>query len=601
MFFFFNNALSQDESKPLAKVGNQIITVDEFRNRYEFMPHLNYTTDNKDTLKKEFLYSLIAEKLWALEGLEKRIDTLDVVKNSLKTLEKLFVKDELFRSEVESKIKLSSEEISKGLLRVGRTLNLRMISSPDSNEIFSFHNQLKNSNNFDSSLKSISENLSQQKSFQVKLGTLSDEFAEDVIFNLKIGEFSEPIKSNKNWYIFKLVDEEIDSAIIRDNETARNKVISILSEKKRKSLAGDFLDKLLGGRTISANSESFNLFADILITVIQNRIGKSNPELSDKIELTPDDLQKTLKLLDKEKLNSLFVEFDSTKLSLKDLIYYLMYQKVSFPSSKPNRMKAVLHSAVRQFIEDEVITQEGYKRGLNKLSSVQKDIQVWKNYYLSELMLQSFSDSVFVSDDEIENYQIQKSLRGSNVTHINIAEIFNQSLDEITKVLDELKRGIDFVELAKKYNQRAHTKNTNGEWGYFIAEAGGEIGKIASKLEVGQIYGPVRVQDGYSLIKLLDKKNLTDSLYQNNDEPKEYIRMKLSLNKINELINKNTILLARKYGFEINEKLIDEIELSQINMFTYRLIGFGGKIAALPVTIPIFEWYYLLDNNTQIP
>lgn len=601
LFFFFNNIFPQDESKPLAKAGNQIITVDEFRNRYEFMPHLNYSSDNKDTLKKEFLYSLIAEKLWALEGLEKRIDTLDVVKNSLKTLEKLFVKDELFRSEVESKIKLTSEEISKGLLRVGKTLSLKMISSLDSSEIFSFQNQLKNSNNFDSLLTSISENHSQQKAFQVKLGTLSDEFAEDVIFNLKIGEVSEPIKSNKNWYIFKLVDEAIDSSIFRDNETARNKTISILSEKKRKALAGDFLDKLLGGRTISANSELFNHFADILITVIQNRIEKGNQELSDKIELTPDDLQKTVKLLDKEKLNSLFVEFDSTKLSLKDFIYYLMYQKVSFPSSKPNKMKAVLHSAVKQFIEDEVITQEGYKRGLNKLSSVQKDIEVWRNYYLSELMLQSFSDSVSISDSEIENYISGKMNKDGNQIQLNIIEIFTHQLDDMMLIIDELNKGSDFSELAKKFNQREYTKKSNGEWGYFLANSAGQIGNIASNLEVGQIYGPIKVENGYSIIKLIDKKVLSDSLIKMKEEPVEYIKMKLSLNKINDLINKNTAKLALKYKITIDEKLLNETEVRQLNTFTYRLIGFGGKIAAFPITIPVFEWYNLLKEQNEIP
>lgn len=257
--FHLNSIFAQDESKPVAKVGNQLITVEEFRDRYEFMPHLNYSSDNKETLKKEFLYSLIAEKLWALEGLERGIDTLDVVRSSLKTLEKLFVKDELFRSEVESKIAISFEEISKGLLRVGRTLYVKIITSSDSSEIFRVYNHLVNFNNFDSLLAVRPEYNSQQKPFQIKLGTLSDEFAEDVIFNLKLNEISVPMLSNDNWFIFKLENEEIDSTIMTDNETARNKTISILSERKRKALAGKFLDKVIGGRTISANSELFNL------------------------------------------------------------------------------------------------------------------------------------------------------------------------------------------------------------------------------------------------------------------------------------------------------------------------------------------------------
>lgn len=599
--FFYSNSFGQDDSKPIAKVGNQIITVEEFRDRYEFMPHLNYSSDNKDTLKKEFLYSLIAEKLWALEGLEKGVDTLDVVRSSLKTLEKLFVKDELFRNEVESKIKVTSEEISKGLLRVSRTLYVKIITSSDSSEIFRIYNHLVNFNNFDSLLALRPEYNSQQKPLQIKLGTLSDEYAEDVVFDLKLNEISVPILSNNNWFIFRLENEEIDSTILSDNETARNKTISILSERKRKALAGKYLDKVIGGRTISANSELFNLFADTLVNIIQKRIDEKSPELSNIIELKPDDLQRSLKLLDKEKLNSLFVEFDSTKLSLKDFIYYLMYQKVSFPSTKSNRIKSVMNKVVKQFIEDEVITQEGYKRRLNHLSSVRKDIDIWKNYYVSELMLQTFSDSVSVSDSEVENYLSQKLTTNSNQLQLNIAEIFTPQLDDLMIVLDELNKGSDFTDLAKKYNQREYTKKSNGQWGYFPANSAGLIGKIASEMEIGQVYGPIKVEDGYSIIKLIDKKIFSDSLIKISDEPREYIKMKLSLTRLNDLINKNTAQLALKYNVTIDEKLLRTVELSELNMFTYRLIGFGGKIAAMPVTIPVFEWYYLLNSMTEIP
>jgi parvulin-like peptidyl-prolyl isomerase len=601
LIFLTSIAFAQDDSQPLAKVGNQIITVDEFRNRYEFMPHLNYSSDNKDTLKKEFLYSLIAEKLWALEALERGLDALEFVKNSLKTLEKLFVKDELFRNEVESKIILTPEEIAKGLSRIGKTLSVKIISSSDSNDIYGIKNYLNEADNFDSIFISRTTNVELKKDFQIKLGTLADEFAEDVIFNLRMNEISEPIKSNNTWFIFKLVEEVIDSSIINDNEIARSKTISILSEKKRKALAGMFLDKLLGGRTISANSELFNYFADNLINTILRRIEQSNPEITNNIELKPDDLQILLNVSDKQKLSSLFTEFDSTKLSLTDFIYYLMYQKISFLSSKPNRIKAVLNRAVKQFIEDEVIVQEGYKRGLNKINSVIKDLEMWKNYYLSELMLQTFNDSITISDSEIQNYFSGNKSKNISQIQLNIIEIFTKQLDDMMILLDELNQGKGFSELAKKYNQREYTKKSNGEWGYFLANSAGQIGKIASQLEIGQIYGPVKVEGGYSIIKLLDKIIISDSLIQSNEEPLEYIKMKLSLNKINDLINKNTVKLAGKYKLTINENLLNDIELSEVNMFTYRLIGFGGRIAAMPITIPIFEWYKYLTEQTEIP
>lgn len=592
---------AQDENQVLAKVENIKITFEEFRNRYEFMPHLNYSSDNTDSLKREFLYSLIAEKLLGLEALKKRFDTLDFFQSSMKSLNKLFVKDELFKEVVESKITLTSDELSKGLLRIGKTLYVNIFTNPDSEKIFGFYTQLLSGPNSDSVISSNYDFAKQNKIFSIKLGTLNNILAEDIIFNLVPGEFSEPLKHNNEWYLFRLVEEEIDTSLLKDSEEAKNKTISILKERKRRSISEIYLNNLLGGKTISANKELFNLFSDNLIDIIVNRINATKTDTSSKVELLPSDLIRLLKTIIGEKLNSLFVEQDELKLSLKDFIFYQMYQKLFFDELKPLRIKQILHAAVKQFIEDELIIQDGFRRNLHLLPSVKNDIDIWRTYYLAETMLQTFSDSVEISDEEIQSYLNEVYDDRGNVTQVNIIEIFNEDLDKMMIILDELSNGSDFIELAKRYNQREYTKKSNGEWGYFPVDSGGEIGKIASGLKVGQVYGPIKVKDGYSIIKLIDKREISDSLIKITEKPKDYFKMKLSLNKINQKINRYIAFLAKKYKVEINYNLLDKTELSQLNMFTYRLIGFGGKIAAMPITIPIFEWYQLYDQKKEIP
>ncbi|MCS7053854.1 MAG: peptidylprolyl isomerase [Ignavibacterium sp.] len=596
---FFNNTFSQDDSYPLAKIGSQIITVEEFRNRYEFMPHLNYSSDNQDTLRKQFLYSLIAEKLWALEGLEKRIDTLDFVKNSLKTLEKLFIKDELFKKEVESKIILTQEEISKGLLRISRILYVDFITTKDSNIIFLINSELFNGKSLDSLASLYSNDLIFKKNIQIKLATLNNELIEDLLFNLSISEITQPIKENDYWYIFKLVNEEIDSSFIKNTEETKNKVLYLLKERKRNKIANTYLDSLLSGKKFFADKDLFNILTDSLYRNLENRTSNNNKY--NELELLATDVLLTLKKINSFELSKKFVDLDGYILTLEDFIYYLLYQKVKFPKCERNIIRQTLSNATKQFIEDNLIALEGYKLKLNELPSVKKDIEIWRDYYLSEIMLQSFNDSVFINEDEIESYLSKHNSNSLSTTQVNILEIFNTDLDVIANVLEELSKGTDFVDLAKKYNQRDYTKSSNGEWGYFVAEMGGEIGKIASKLNIGEIYGPIKVKDGYSIIKLLDKKEVKTLLFNSGTETKEYVKMKLSLTKINELINKNTVLLARKYGVEINNELLNKIQLNSLNMFTYKLIGFGGKIAAFPITIPIYEWYYQIVENNQNP
>ncbi|MDO8548985.1 MAG: hypothetical protein Q7S39_02390 [Ignavibacteria bacterium] len=129
------------QNDEIARTGSSVITLEEFHNRYEFMPHLNYSTDNPDTLRKAFLYSLIAEKLWAMEAIELSYDTLEAVRYSMENLRKLLIKDELYKEEVESKINITDEEIAKGLLKVNRILKVNIISSRDSSRFSVFQKQ----------------------------------------------------------------------------------------------------------------------------------------------------------------------------------------------------------------------------------------------------------------------------------------------------------------------------------------------------------------------------------------------------------------------------------------------------------------------------
>jgi hypothetical protein len=142
--FFTGFTFPQDDNEPVATAGSLTITVEEFRNRFEFMPHLNYSYDYPDTIKKEFLYSLIAEKLWALEAFETGFDTLEHVRYSLKSLEKLFVKDELYKREVKSKIILTGDEIAEGIDRVINLLRVNVIAANDSAEAFEIYRSLMN-------------------------------------------------------------------------------------------------------------------------------------------------------------------------------------------------------------------------------------------------------------------------------------------------------------------------------------------------------------------------------------------------------------------------------------------------------------------------
>lgn len=594
----FTNAIAQYDSEILAKIGSDKITVAEFQNRFDFLPHLNYSSSNIDSVKKEFLYSLVAEKLWALEADELQIDTIESVKLSLKSLEKLFVKDELYKKEVESKIIITGSEISTGLLRVTRILNTLIITTPDSEKVWRLFEAFRKGASFDSVLISMKM---PQKPFEVKYGSFEDEAMEEVLYSLRLNEISTPVKSKNNWFIFKLFSDEQDLSIDPSKEHAKNIVIKKLRDRKSQKVGREYLDKLLSGKSITADRRLFELMSDSLLKILMDRTGKSENDSLLDIQLQETDIQKVLLSLKQIDLDAAFIILDPDPITLKDFLFYIIYQKVYFDSFNSIALKKNLNRVVKKFIEDEIISREGFKLDLNNLPSVKNDLQIWKDYYLSEVLMNSFADSIKVSDEEINKFTSNNQVTASSLK-INIREILIDNIEDAAKILNELSEGKEFESLVSIYNQREWTKKSNGEWGFFNPKEAGEIGKIAAGLNIGQVYGPIKVNEGYSIFQLIDKRNENISQKSVTDQDSlKLIRLKIALSKMDNLINDKTVSLARKYKINLNEQLLKNTEASELNTFTYRFIGFGGKIATFPITIPIYEWYKQYEQKREIP
>ena len=118
-----------------------------------------------------------------------------------------------------------------------------------------------------------------------------------------------------------------------------------------------------------------------------------------------------------------------------------------------------------------------------------------------------------------------------------------------------------------------------------------------SKLMMESFYDSAKISED-ELSDYLDLKN-NDTI---SAEQKSVFRTKLELNNLQNILTEKTIEYSKKYSFQIYDQVIDKLELSELNTFTYKLIGFGGRIAAFPVTIPMYEWYYKMESEkTSLP
>jgi hypothetical protein len=194
LFFLVSTIVSAqntDSKKVLAKIGDKEITAKEFKLRYELTPQISRSSQT-DTIKKkeDFLHSLIAEKLWALEAETQNLDTSDLMQLTFPALEKMHIRDALYKKEINEKASSSPDEFTKLLTRANYNLLARIVSFEIKDEAVIAYNKLSLNSNYDSLFQNASSDL--KTALEIKFDDLN-ETAEDKVYALNQNEFSEPV------------------------------------------------------------------------------------------------------------------------------------------------------------------------------------------------------------------------------------------------------------------------------------------------------------------------------------------------------------------------------------------------------------------------
>ena len=592
----------QKKDEVLATAGGDKITVKEFKTRYELMPHISRFTE-PDSIKREFLYSLISEKLWAAEAESEGLDTAESIKGMMKPLEKMYVRDALFEKEIGSKIHISKKEIKEGVFKSGIDLAVKVISSKDSADIFEVYNYLKEGAPFDSLLQTRPGYAGQHSTLKITFGQMKDKFVEDTLYSLKLGQFSSPVKTADGWFIFKLKNK-ISKAFKNDEEERTAwKVENKLKERESKIIGEKYLDSLLAGKKVETNTKLFLKLAGQFAALLKDKKDKGEINRGDFILLDNYDVIKMIGEMGNAEAESNLILFKKDPMTVKSFLHELSLYGFKEKNIDPANVRDHLERAMKKIIQQELIAREGYKQGLDKLPEVKKQLGWWKENWSAKMLRDRFADSAEVSDKDAYNYYLEINNNSKLAEQVNILEILNSSLDTMQVILDKLKNGADFKKLAKQYTQRSWTKDKGGEFGYFPVTMYGEIGRAASNMKIGETYGPLKVPEGYSLFKLIGKKEAQKVPIKSFDQNKDKIKSALFAKRLEYYFNKYTTKFANKFGFTADLNLLKSVKVTNINMFTHRYMGFGGVIAAVPYTDPEYNWidYWKKNGHKVVP
>ena len=453
---------------------------------------------------------------------------------------------------------------------------------------------------FDSVLSVRPENDEQKEPIEVVYGQM-DSAVEDSLYQLNPGEYTTPILTPDGWYIFKVVNriEKVIKTAEEMNEQ-HSAVEKIIKARKSRKLYHKFYSEFFKGKKVDVNPVLFESLAEKLS--IRFKWKKKDLKIEDgkPIHFLSDDVLFIEHQFGDDSLKQIYIEFKNKPVSLKKFIRMLAFDGFSSEEYGIVYMRKLLDVTTKQKIEQELLAREGIRRGYQLLPDVQDEVRIWIDNYEFQILKDKFLDSVSVSDDEVYKYYKSIEKKETYPEMVNIIEVLTDSLETARRILKEVNDGKDIKELAVKYTKREWAKKQKGEFGLFPVMDYGEIGRVAATMKIGDVYGPLKVPEGYSIFKLIDKKDSVTINPKPFDVVKDNYRNELIYKKLHAKMINYTTSLALKYGVSIDYKTLNSIEVTNINSFAIRQMGFGGKMTAVPLLAPNNEWVQPWLNKLEV-
>ncbi len=584
----------------LAVVGSRIISGKDFLERFELMPW-----PNKDkaviieTTKLSFLQSLVAEKLLALEASALGLGADSVTLQLQHNLERLFVRDEYYKRQVLPKITVSPSEIREGMRRLPYVIDAEVLGVLSSKEGEQLYRKIVNSKNKSKTFALFQDSLYVPiDTLQVTFG-FSDPAIEEAVFRAGTDSVTRPIRSDYyGWIMLRPLKKYSNDQFARLSQPDRtHKVRQLIERKREDSIATKVFAAVTAPQRAEANGEMFSLLADSILSLLRE---DSAAYRSKNTYLLPATAISTLMQRLAPLLAEPFVTIASGNMTLKEVLVGLGNNYVVFPGLQLDHIRWVLNNNIKTVIQNELLAREGLSANLHQTEAVRHDIATWIDNRKSMLLMRSVIDTVRVSDDEIEQEYRNTAQRYGATVKIKVQEILVNDLEFGKSLRSRITKGEDFGTLARALTLRSEWKNSGGISPLIDASQWGELGTYAASAPIGVLNGPWRTKEGWTLFAVIERTVVDDSIRGRLPEIKSSIAQKLLTEKQQQSLSRFVGTLAKKYDVSINENALRSVPTTTTNMVTWRHFGFGGRIVAVPQTIPQTEWIYEWKRQQQL-
>ncbi len=204
-----------------------------------------------------------------------------------------------------------------------------------------------------------------------------------------------------------------------------------------------------------------------------------------------------------------------------------------------------------------MLVKTALESGIKEDAEMKRRIQEFKNELILNRYLEKKLGNIKVTDAEAKAYYEKHKDEFTTPKEVRARHILVKTQEQAEKIYQELKKGADFAQLAKKYSMDKASAQKGGELGFFTK---GDMVKpfsdAAFALKPGEISKPVKTPFGYHIIQVEEVKPPRQKSFK---EVKEEIKKQLLQEKQQAAFDKLVAQVKKHWKVETHPERLDQI------------------------------------------
>ncbi|MDP1675280.1 MAG: hypothetical protein Q8L88_00320 [Bacteroidota bacterium] len=422
----FSYLEAQVDSSIVATVASYHISSDDLLTSFEFGPA--FVKRRRDPVREHLKY-MVYERLLALEAEQNGLKSVEFVNDRIHALEEDGAVEQLYRQDILSQVKLSDEQISNDTRKAKITISLRWIYKPTKLGAEQIEKMINAGAKFDSlfSLQFDSTVNVDGRSLETTLLKLErdNEELSKIISTLKVGKISTPIPQKDGFYIFHL-DKAEQNPITTESEFAelKNQAIEIRTKLIAEGLADQYVKNMMKPNNPIIKADGFNILRAYLADKGLSRDTKVKWDIPSTFmtEAGPQPIRNSGNYL-----NRPLVTFGGRTITIREYAQWYDIRQFQFDTRSLEAFNSSVKKTIWKMVQDRLLSEEAYKRGLERLPFVANETKKWESKLLYLSQRAALVRTIDASDSVLNKYYNQhksgyKNAQGKQMKFIDVRE-----------------------------------------------------------------------------------------------------------------------------------------------------------------------------------